>query len=92
MSCGVLAHVVNAWFVNAYLGGLVLGGSDEAESVGGHLEIGNCGVEFVDLDVLDDFSGLEMVSVLRLKCRKGSCFNSSEHHTLGSYWLTLPSS
>jgi hypothetical protein len=54
---------------SAYFSGLVLGRSDEAEPIGGHLEIGNCGVELMDLDVLNDFSSLRLRSVFGLESR-----------------------
>ena len=42
----------------AYLGGLVLGGSDEVGAVGGELDVVDLVVELVGLDVLQLLTGL----------------------------------
>ena len=45
-----------------YLGGLVLGGSDEVGAVGGELDVVDLVVELVGLDVLQLLTGLSSPS------------------------------
>lgn len=53
----------------AYLGGLVFGGSEEAEAVRRELDIVDLVIELVGLDVLQLFTGLRIVSALVHRAR-----------------------